>query len=353
MRIFLSEFLTCGAWDDSEPPASLFKEGLAMFRAVIADFLEIPNCQVSTTWDQRLGECPLLITDRLHVQTVENPAQEQLAFAELAQQVDVAMVIAPEFQNLLAERCQQLARLNVETLNCSVEAIRQCTDKFALAGKLEAVSLPTIPTWKMPDFDSASPADWKFPFVVKPRDGAGSLDTFLIPDQAAWETFQQRSPAFPNRDWIGQPYVAGDALSVAAIVGEPEANGKRGLEVFPLATQQLTRDGRFTYLGGRMPETISLQHFATQRVREIVQLMPGLSGYVGFDLLCPRENPEELWIVEINPRLTTSYLGYRALADGNLAEYLLPELRGKNPLRWKPRRVTFTAEGTITWNERT
>ena len=72
---------------------------------------------------------------------------------------------------------------------------------------------------------------------------------------------------------------------------------------------------------------------------------------MGLDLLVPQQNPEELLIVEINPRLTTSYLGYRALADGNLAEYLLPQSQPETPLRWKPNIVRFTADGVITWDD--
>jgi predicted ATP-grasp superfamily ATP-dependent carboligase len=76
-------------------------------------------------------------------------------------------------------------------------------------------------------------------------------------------------------------------------------------------------------------------------------LVPGLSGYVGLDLLAPFATPEELLVVEINPRLTTSYLGYRALADQNIAQYLLPACRPEEPLRWKPQVVTFTADGVV------
>jgi predicted ATP-grasp superfamily ATP-dependent carboligase len=40
-------------------------------------------------------------------------------------------------------------------------------------------------------------------------------------------------------------------------------------------------------------------------------VIPGLAGYVGIDLLLP-DGGDPL-IVEINPRLTTSYVGYRRI----------------------------------------
>jgi predicted ATP-grasp superfamily ATP-dependent carboligase len=243
--------------------------------------------------------------------------------------------------------------LGTESLNCSVNAIRQCGDKLTLAGQLETLKIPTIPTREFSDPHILTAKDLEFPLVIKPRDGAGSQDTFLIQGKEEWQNFlKDNSRTGQTADWIMQPYILGKTLSIAAIVGDLQWNDEPWLEVFPLAEQQFTPDGRFGYLGGRIPETISLQHLATQRVHEIVAHVPGLSGYIGLDLLAPRHDPEELLIVEINPRLTTSYLGYRALADQNLAEYLLPALRPDEPLRWKPQIVRFTAEGNITLSER-
>jgi hypothetical protein len=42
--------------------------------------------------------------------------------------------------------------------------------------------------------------------------------------------------------------------------------------------------------------------------------IPGLRGFVGVDLLLDEETGT-VTVVEINPRLTTSYLGYRQLAQ--------------------------------------
>ncbi len=362
--VFISEYLTCGAWNAADLPASLLKEGGSMLQAIADDFANLPDCRVAITWNKNLGECPLSVGEakNVEVHAVRNPEEEARRFAELGKQADAVLVIAPEFQNLLADRCRIVGKVGPASLNCSVEAIHLCTDKLALARQLESLQIPTIPTRELPDLENASAAELEFPLVIKPRDGAGSQANYLIHDQAAWQDFwvksresrdkSQTKSDGPRTEWIVQPFVAGKTLSIAAIVGDVQWNGEPWLEVFPLAEQQLTRDGRFGYIGGRIPDTIPLQHLATQRVREIVDHLPGLSGYIGLDLLAPTQDPEDLLIVEINPRLTTSYLGYRALADQNLAEYLLPACRPDEPLRWKPQVVRFTAEGIVSWNER-
>ena len=53
--------------------------------------------------------------------------------------------------------------------------------------------------------------------------------------------------------------------------------------------------------------------------------------------------------IEINPRLTTSYVGLRALADFNIAEAMLRAANGQpfEALKWKPGRVRFGPEGNV------
>jgi hypothetical protein len=50
-------------------------------------------------------------------------------------------------------------------------------------------------------------------------------------------------------------------------------------------------------------------------------------------------------IVELNPRLTTSYIGYRQLCEDNLMERLLFPDRCGQPLCWRTGSVAFDANG--------
>jgi predicted ATP-grasp superfamily ATP-dependent carboligase len=45
--------------------------------------------------------------------------------------------------------------------------------------------------------------------------------------------------------------------------------------------------------------------------------LPGLQGYVGVDLVLTNQ---EAWLMEINPRLTTTYIGLRQVIQLNLAQ---------------------------------
>jgi tyramine---L-glutamate ligase len=59
---------------------------------------------------------------------------------------------------------------------------------------------------------------------------------------------------------------------------------------------------------------------------KIAQTLPDLAGYVGIDVLV---QGEEVIVVEINPRLTTSYVGLTSAIGVNPAELIINVLTGK------------------------
>jgi hypothetical protein len=57
-------------------------------------------------------------------------------------------------------------------------------------------------------------------------------------------------------------------------------------------------------------------------------------------------------VIEINPRLTTSYAGLRVAARTNLAEAMLDVAAGKTPdLSFDPAPLEFDADGTVRFLE--
>jgi hypothetical protein len=143
-------------------------------------------------------------------------------------------------------------------------------------------------------------------------------------------------------EYIEQSFIAGSAVSVALVI----APSRRSIEVFVPARQCLSDDGRFRYLGGQIPFD-QVDHDAIQRAAvSACRSVAGLRGYVGVDLVVPHGVPSRPVVVEINPRLTTSYLGYRRLTESNLAEWMLNPNRFRRPVRWSAGSVAFDSAGT-------
>jgi len=140
---------------------------------------------------------------------------------------------------------------------------------------------------------------------------------------------------------IAQQYIPGFAASVAFLVGPAQT-----IPLVPCEQLQ-SSDGRFTYLGGRLPIAPDLASRALRIATAAIRSVPGLLGYVGVDVVLGGDGRD--WAIEINPRLTTSYVGLRASARFNLAEAMLAIVQGQPlpTLAWHDRRIEFTPDGRV------
>jgi hypothetical protein len=343
LRIFVSEFVCGGGWPENSVAGSLEVEGRALLSAIVDDFSRIAGVEVDTTWDSRLGPPPF---GGARTICVASPEQEMRTFRRLAAHCDATLVIAPEFQGILSKRCRIVENVGGRLLGPSSRAVALCSDKLRLAGHLGNAGVETIST-RLVDWDhvfSPSPGGERpgFPIVVKPRDGAGSQNTFLVNDADELMQLGRERATKTTDEYIEQPFIAGSAASVALVI----APSRRNIEVFVPARQCLSDDGRFRYLGGQIPLDL-VDHDAIQCAAvSACRSVPGLRGYVGVDLVVPHCEPDRPVVVEINPRLTTSYLGYRRLTESNLAEWMLNSNRFRRPVRWSAGSVAFDSAGT-------
>lgn len=318
-RVFIYEY-ACAQADAVGLPASVRTEGQAMLKALVEDFARGPCVEVLTL--QR-----------------EQPGVEERSFKRLAAAADWSLVIAPEFDHLLVSRCQWVGDAGGRLLGPSVDAVRVAGDKWLTYRLLERHGVPTPRTW-LAEESAESPRQPGL-LVRKPRWGAGSQEVSLIQPGEAVEY----QPGF-----LLQEFVSGIAASVAFLMGPTT--------VVPLlpAYQRLSADGHFHYLGGCIPLDQALRARANDLAKRAVAVVAGLRGYVGVDLVLGEANDGSLdRVIEINPRLTTSYVGLRQLATANLAELLLQIATGEaiSPLHWRSNRVVFAADGNVVRSEET
>jgi hypothetical protein len=344
MRIFLSEYLTCGAFTDAgNGRSSLAVEGAAMIRTLAADAAAVPGWHVTVTWDATLDPFGVPGVEVLPVRT---PSEEQDLFGRLAAEADVTFVIAPEFDGLLEARSRMISEVGGRSVGSTSDAIALCGDKLALAEQLARCNIPTIGTrhcdfTELAELVENSPQDG---FIVKPRFGAGAVGLFRIRNRSELaEARQACATDQPFGEPLVQPFMRGLSLSAAGIVSPI------GVELFPVARQQVVGEHRLEYAGGSLPAATGHDEAVADVARLALAAVPGLRGYVGVDLLLPAvDNGFGLPIViEINPRLTTSYLGYRLLAAENLAERLLTPDIPRPAIRWRTGRVEFKCNGTV------
>lgn len=332
MHVFVYEYTCSGAMAGAH--TSLRTEGWAMLAAALADFARVPGVEVVTILDEQCPPGP-------QVQFVRRvrSGEEEHAFRRAARSADFTLVVAPEFDDLLATRCRWAEEEGSRLLGPTVEAVQLTADKLALAGCLRAAGVRTPETW--PYFAGQSLPPIPFPAVCKPRHGAGSGATYLI--HGPEHLTQVPAVEWPD-EFLLQPFLPGQPVSVAFLLGPGEQL------TLPPAAQALSEDGRFQYRGGRLPLSPPLAERASRLAWQAVRTVAGLRGYVGVDLvLGGAGDGSQDSVMEINPRLTTSYVGLRALAETNLAETMLCLVNGRTAplLKWRTGSVQFQSDGTV------
>jgi predicted ATP-grasp superfamily ATP-dependent carboligase len=303
-----------------------------MLRAFVSDAVDA-GWEVVATWDRRLSIPDELRQSGLELISVDDVEAERVRFAELCRAADAAYVIAPELDGELLRRVTAAQALNHRCLNASISAVDLCGDKWEFFRHCRQGGLPTIET-ELLRGSSDSQLDW--PRVAKLRFGAGSQRMQLLTPDLEWPQCDQTDR---HSELLLQPYVSGFAISVAALVGPDQR-----YELFPVADQFISPQRSFEYSGGRVPSQWD-SAVVRQLAGRVMESIPGLSGYVGIDLLIPDSNPTQPIVVEVNPRLTTSYIGYRTLCQENIVRHWLdtrPE-----PLSWRPNAITFDSQGMI------
>jgi predicted ATP-grasp superfamily ATP-dependent carboligase len=327
VRFFVYEYFSSGV--DSTLPASLRVEGWAMLRAVAEDLARLPGANVRALLPPRLNAPCGCLAERI------GPDGEEQAIRRLTRWADYSLIIAPEFDDILWTRCRWVEEEHGRLLGPSSDAVAIAADKLELARRLRQLGVP-VPGC-VPYSENAS---LPFPQVCKPRFGAGSQSVFLLRSDS--ERARCAAPARAEGcegELLLQRFVPGQAASIAFLIGPKQTLA------LPPATQTLSDDGRFRYLGGSVPLPPPLSERALRAARPALDAVPCLRGYVGVDVVLGESD----WVIEINPRLTTSYLGLRALAESNLAEAMVGLMHDEEigSLRWRGGALSFEPDGRI------
>ena len=325
MTIFIHEFVTGGGLAGSDLPASWASEGRAMRRALVDDFASLEGVSVVMTLDARLADEP----GPAQIIRV-GPNEEAKVFERLASECDHTLCIAPETDGILTERARMIERVGGRSLGGRPEAIALFSDKLRTAQYLQELSVETPISIRVVPCQGL-PSDHPYPAVLKPIDGAGSMDTYFVesPDR-----LPDAALAMPEA--LLQPFVPGRAMSAAYLVSSEGVPWLVGLAEQDVAILR----GRFVYRGGKVPARVE------KALDFPASMLKTLRGWVGVDFVW-NESLGRAIVLEINPRLTTSYVGWREVAParGFLASHWL---QTTDPSVMKPTfSVRFTADGHI------
>jgi predicted ATP-grasp superfamily ATP-dependent carboligase len=321
-----------------------------MLTALVADLAAMREHDIVATADPRF---PLAAPPGVEVVALHSGDGTRLD--TLIASADAVWLIAPETDRCLERLAARVERHGKALLGPRAAAIRLASDKAGLAPRLARYGIRHPKTCVLRrSADCAVVARViGYPLVVKPARGAGCGGVCLARNpQELRRAVDAVRRGHRRGSLLLQRYVPGTAASVSLL-----ADGRRAMPLTVNAQSvrasrspaRGTRDRvpwrRFSYHGGRTPFDHPLAERAVEAAVHTCHALPGLRGYVGVDLILTKS---EAVVIEVNPRLTTAYLGVRMALGENIAALALAACAGALPMRPAVRHaVRFTTAGRI------
>lgn len=335
-RICLYELAASGGLPDGDPRQARFAaEGQAMARALAADLAGagcatelLVAARLRHAWPMPPGVEPILVESGC----------EQERLAEAAARADATIVIAPECEGLLVERFDWVEQAGGRWLGCGRDTLEIAVSKHRTTELLRRRAVPAPRGWRLKAGD-AWPGECRPPAVVKPDDGAGAAGVRRLERPLG----SGEMASLPPGAWRIESFVEGLSASVAVLCGPAHH------VVLTPCLQQIARhgDGTMTYIGGALPLSPDRARRARQLALAAVDALPDPRGYVGVDVILGASESQDA-VIEINPRMTTSYVGLRAACRENLAQAMLDVAQGREvALVFDPDPIGFRTDGTI------
>jgi predicted ATP-grasp superfamily ATP-dependent carboligase len=314
--VLVYEFFTGGGCPTGELPDGLAAEALGMVCALLVDLRCWGAVRTIAALDPRFEErIPGLNRNTLPADDVVRALQggHEETYLSLLAQCDTALVLAPETNGILSKLTAQAEAAGIPLLGSCSSAVATAGNKVACNRILHQAELPT-PETRTARFASARQVaeDMGCPLVIKPIDGVGSEGVFRVDSLSDLPATLEKIRSVTSQEKILiQSFVGGVPASVSLLAAEGRC--------LPLSLNRQLMEGSmpFQYLGSQVPFHHRAEGYALQLACAAVSRIDGLNGYVGVDLVLEDERAQ---LIEINPRLTTSYIGLRQVAQINLAE---------------------------------
>ena len=266
-------------------------QGRKMLDALYSDLKHVKQLNI-TIGEQRFGETALDF------------------FSNIIPKIDLVWVIAQESDGEL-ERFH-IASQKKLWIGSGLQTIRLASNKRETKKYLKSLGINT------PDeisFKSLRKNNYT-KAVYKPIDGAGTTDTYIIEhEKNIINTLNKKHSCFLLEEWVEGPSYS---VSLNCRIS--------GFDILSISKQHITSNhlGKLFYAG---VEPVNSKMF--KKLREnilpilhlIVSNITDLRGFIGIDFIL-KEN-SQISIIEINPRLTCSYIGLSKYNKDNTAVKIL------------------------------
>ncbi len=260
-------------------------EGRAMLGTLVGSFVSCGHEVFYPTAGARLDDGEAVSAERFEV-----------ALEKLSMKCDAALVIAPD--EMLGDMTAIIEE-NTVNLGCPSGSVRLCADKLECTRALLRAKIP-VP-------ETIGRGEYEGDFVIKPRSGCASEGIY-------------RSRSGRLKDgFIATKFIDGEHLSCSVITGKTQ---------LPLTVnrQHIEISGNISYKGGTVPYYCGRNEEIIEVVKKATQIL-GCRGYAGVDIVLG----DKPYIVDVNPRPTTSIIAIARVLDADIADLILKSSFGELP----------------------
>lgn len=258
--------------------------------------------------------------------------------SENVNQFSRAIFIAAENNNNLYNITKILEENNVKIYNSSSEACLKSSDKYETYEALPN----TIPQPRSFRFKIDPKGYWKraienlhekwqaedpltpLKLIIKPLIGVDCEDIVVI-EKIEDLTLDLDKIFTPGSRVLVQEYIEGIDISVSLI-----SDGKNTIPISLNEQYVELKDDKGIYLGGKLPFETELKDEALNIATKAVEAIDGIKGFVGVDLKINADEKDiySVYLLEINSRFTTPYVGLSKIANFNIGKTIIDLVDG-------------------------
>ena len=250
-----------------------------------------------------------------------------------------AIFIAAENNNNLYNITKILEENGVKTYTSSSEACLKTSDKFTTYEELSNI-VPQPRTFR---FKIDPKGYWKraienlhekwqaedpltpLKLIIKPLVGVDCENIVLI-ENIEDLTLDLDKIFTPGSRIIVQEYIEGTDISVSLI-----SDGKKAVPISLNEQYVQLENDEGVYLGGQLPFESKYEKEAFEIAKKAVEAIGGIKGFVGVDMLinCDEKDVYSVYLLEINSRFTTPYVGLNRISDLNIGKSIIDVIDGE------------------------
>ena len=312
MRIFVFEYVTGGGFLGRALPLELVQEGELIVYALLRDLTELDGVEIVTLRDSRLLPLDLPVT----VRTLYHSRELVRHLRRGLHECDAVWPIAPESDGELERLSRAVQEHRCTLIGSRPEAVALAASKLATIRRLAAHGIPVVPSWSSAEV-RAGAALPEPPWVVKPDDGVGCVGTHIV--RGREELLAVLAEECTSADLVVQPYLVGTHASLSVVAGDASC------QLLSCNSQRMVVVNDAFRLAGCVVNGVQSDRAGLEQLaRAVAGAIPGLWGYFGIDLILTADGAR---VLEVNPRLTTSFAGVSRALGVNVAAMVLGLLR--------------------------